>query len=80
MHELLHLNMGKALALNPLVFVVLALFFVLANVIAKELIGPKYPLPMIRIPAWLGWSLGAMVILFGVLRNVPVWPFSLLAP
>lgn len=30
--------------------------------------------------AWMGWLALAMVIAFGVLRNLPWWPFCLLAP
>jgi hypothetical protein len=29
---------------------------------------------------WMGWAAAAAVVLFGVLRNLPAWPFCLLAP
>ena len=32
------------------------------------------------IRAWMGWLTLALVIAFGVLRNLPWWPFCLLTP
>lgn len=29
---------------------------------------------------WMPWACFAVLILYGILRNIPVWPFSLLAP
>lgn len=37
-------------------------------------------LPWPRTPTWSGWVVLGMVLAFWVLRNVPVWPLSLLAP
>jgi hypothetical protein len=28
----------------------------------------------------LGWAIGYGVIAFWILRNIPLWPFTLLAP
>lgn len=79
-HALLHLRLGQALGYNPLIFVVLALFLVLASVIARELLGDYYRGPRWRVPGWMGWSLAALVLVFWGLRNIPVWPFTVLAP
>jgi hypothetical protein len=31
-------------------------------------------------PAWLAWSLAGFVVVFGLVRNLPWWPFTLLVP
>ena len=80
MHSLLHLRVVEALDFNVLLFVALGLFLILANVIAKELIGPRYPFPQISISAKVGWSLVAFVFVFWIVRNIPSWPFTILAP
>ena len=36
--------------------------------------------PSRRTPKWIAISIGVLLILFGILRNVPVEPFSWLAP
>ena len=77
MHALLHLRVGEAARFNPLVFVALGLFLVLGNVIAKGLLGPRYPLPNVAISAKLGWLLGACVLAFWAVRNTSVWPYPL---
>lgn len=80
MRALLHLRFGEALAYNPFVFVAVGLFLVLSLTITKELLGDYYRGPTIRFPAWLGWTLGALLIIFGIVRNIPAWPFTLLTP
>jgi Protein of unknown function (DUF2752) len=31
-------------------------------------------------PSWLAWGLTAFVVVFGLVRNLPWWPFTLLVP
>jgi hypothetical protein len=31
-------------------------------------------------PPWLAWSLAGFVVVFGLVRNLPWWPFTLLVP
>jgi hypothetical protein len=38
------------------------------------------PLPADRTPRWVVYALLAVILLFGVLRNIPYPPFDLLAP
>ncbi|HEX9258084.1 MAG TPA: DUF2752 domain-containing protein [Acidimicrobiales bacterium] len=38
------------------------------------------PLPSLKLPTWAWWCVGAAVVAYGVLRNLPVAPFSALAP
>jgi hypothetical protein len=37
-------------------------------------------LPAPRSRAWVGWTVLIATLAFWGLRNVPLWPFSLLAP
>ena len=80
LHQLLHGNFAAAWAMNPLAIAVmpgLAAVIVCGQVAAwRELPG--------RIsrrlgPAWI-WSLFFVIVGYGVLRNVPIWPCTLLAP
>ena len=31
-------------------------------------------------PPWLAWSVSGFVVIFGLVRNLPWWPFTLLVP
>jgi len=79
LHQLLHGHVLTAFGLNALV--VLSLPFVAYGLAASVLrwAGLK-PLPRVHVPAWAGWALLGAVVAFGVLRNLPAWPFSRLAP
>jgi len=69
LHQLAHGNVGVALRLNPLTVLALpALGFL---VVRRE----KYFVK----PLWVWTALGVVVV-FGVVRNIPVYPFTLLAP
>jgi hypothetical protein len=37
-------------------------------------------LPGVRFPVWSGWMLLGVMLAYWVLRNVPAYPFTLLAP
>lgn len=37
-------------------------------------------LPAPRMAAWAGWAVLALIVAFWVARNIPAWPFELLAP
>ena len=78
-NRLLHGRVDEAMAFNPLaVLMVPVLLYALAS--SFLLVTRDRPLPRITIPsAWI-WSLGAVVLAFGVLRNIPVYPLTLLAP
>lgn len=66
-HQLLHGHVAAALRFNPLLVVLL---------------------PVAAVGAWrgwlrrpaVGWMLLTVVVLFGIIRNVPVEPFTLLKP
>ena len=78
-HQLLHGNLAAAWALNPLTIVLLPfLTYGLVSSALCEIRGQGLPQPFLRA----GWirALGAAIILFGIVRNIPVHPFDLLAP
>jgi Protein of unknown function (DUF2752) len=78
-HQLLLGNFREAWALNPLTVVLLP--FVTYGLASEALIQLRgRALPQIFLPAIWIRSLCAVVILFGVARNLPFHPFNLLAP
>ena len=69
-HQLLHGHMRAALELNPLFVVSLPLLaYFAARSVIQYFTGRAWPQPF-RKPAWL-WAAGAVVLAFGVLRNLP---------
>ena len=78
-HALLHGNIHGAWAMNPLTIVLLP--FIAYGLISETLVGLRgrgLPQPRLSSPAI--YSLGCVIVLFGVIRNLPMHPFSLLAP
>lgn len=68
-----------ALRMNPLIFSALAWLgvFWLRGVLREWAVIARKPLVF---PTSGGWWIAAVVLLFSVLRNLPWWPFCLLAP
>lgn len=79
MHQLLHGNVAAAMRLNPLAVVLLPPTAYGMLSLALPFVGLKR-LPSKFIPAFWIWTLLAVILLFGVLRNIPCYPFTLLAP
>jgi Protein of unknown function (DUF2752) len=79
LHQLLLGNLGAAFALNPLA--VLSLPFLVYGTTSYALfqIRGRY-LPRWFLPASWIWTLLAVIILFAMVRNIPAYPFDLLAP
>src|ERR1700735_860826 len=78
-HQLLHGNLRAAWALNPLTVVLLPFLTPrLVSLALFEVRGQGLPQPFLRA----GWirALCAAIILFGIVRNLPLYPFDLLAP
>jgi hypothetical protein len=79
-HALLNGRLAQALAYNPLAFIILP---VVSWSIVRSLWTSRRPstqtddAPRNRL---LPWLLGAGLLLYAVLRNIPVHPFTLLAP
>ena len=79
LHQLLHGNVLAAVKLNALtVFLAPFLAYSFISYISAGI--KSRSLPKVFIPALFIWILLGAVILFGVLRNIPVEPFSFLAP
>jgi hypothetical protein len=79
LHQILHGNLIAAMGLNPLMVLSLPyLGFAYVSLWSKAL--RNKPLSNRRIPAvWL-WALFAAIILFAIARNIPAYPFMILAP
>lgn len=78
LHQLLHGNLMGALDFNPLM--VLALPFIGYAVMCSivfEISGRR--LPSKRIPPQAIWGLLGLIIAFWIVRNIPMYPLSLLA-
>jgi hypothetical protein len=79
LHQLLHGNLSAAFAMNPLTIVLLPfLIYGIASWFSFQHCGRYFPSLARR--ASQVWGLGAAILLFGIVRNVPVYPFTLLVP
>jgi len=79
LHKLLHGDVMGAWRMNSLA--VLFLFFLLyaaARYVFFTFTGRK-PKP-IKLPNWAGWLVVVVIFSFWILRNIPLYPFTLLAP
>ena len=78
-HQLLHGNLQAAWAMNPLsVLLFPYLAYGLASEMLFQLRGQR--LPQFTLPGVWIRALCAVIILFGIMRNLPLHPFNLLAP
>jgi Protein of unknown function (DUF2752) len=79
MHQLLHGNVAAAWAMNPLTIILLP--FLTYGLASEGLsLWRGAGLPHRSLPASWIWALCAVIVMFGIVRNVPVHPFDLLAP
>jgi hypothetical protein len=79
LHQLTHGHPGAAFGLNPLM--VLSLPFIGYYFVSRAtLAAVGRPLRTFFIRPVLIWALLGIILAYGVLRNIPVYPFSLLAP
>lgn len=80
-HELLHLRFGKALAYNPLIVLASPLLVLACGLKwAAWLYGERYRGPRVRMSVRTGVVMVVVILLYSVLRNIPVWPLTLLGP
>jgi hypothetical protein len=81
LHQLLHGNVGTAVKFNPLSLALLpVLSYSLASFTAETFLGRGHALPALVGAGRPTKLLMAVVMAFSVLRNIPVYPFYLLAP
>ena len=79
LHQLLNGNLLQAFGFNPLM--VLSLPFVGYSLLSSAVSGlSRRRMPEVFIPANWIWMLLGVIVLFWVLRNVPAYPFTVLAP
>jgi hypothetical protein len=79
LHQLLHGNLRAAWALNPLT--ILLLPFMSYGLVSHLLTAIRGEgLPRLFLPAASIRALGLVIVLFGIVRNLPFYPFDLLAP
>lgn len=79
MHQLLHGNLRAAWAMNPLTCILLPfLTYGLASEALSRVRGRG--LPQVFLPAASIRVLCGVIIVFGIVRNLPIHPFDLLAP
>ncbi len=79
LHELLHGHLVEAFGLNPLMVLMLPLLgYSLLSYASLRVRGS--PLPGIPASPFWGWLAFWVILAYWVLRNVPLYPLSLLAP
>lgn len=80
-HALLHFEILEALRMNAFWVLLLPVLLVGAGLGAAEwLWRERYRGPRVRLPRSAAWWLPGLLLAFWILRNVPAWPFTLLAP
>ena len=79
LHQLLHGNLLGALAFNPLAVIVLP--YLIYSLISYSLLVIRgRPLPGRLWPGWVIYAFLGVLIAFWILRNIPAYPFTWLAP
>jgi uncharacterized protein DUF2752 len=79
LHALAHGHLLQALRFNPLMVASLPFLLSVCLFHSYQLISGQTPARVFVKPSWI-WTMVAVVVAFGLLRNVPVFPFTLLAP
>ena len=79
MHQLLHGHLLAAIHYNLMTIIMLPMmaYAMLVSCVAK-ISGCRLPCP--TVSAKLAWTLVVVLVLFTILRNVPYYPLTLLAP
>ena len=79
LHQLLNGHFGAALGLNPLMILSLPfLLYASISYACRVHLGRALPAP--RLGASMGYVLVSIIVAFWILRNIPLPPFSDLAP
>jgi hypothetical protein len=67
-HSLLHGDVASALSMNSLM------------VVSIPIVGLLFLKPAWTHKQWVPWLVFSVVVAYGFARNIPAWPFTLLAP
>jgi hypothetical protein len=78
-HQLLHGNISAAFNLNPLMVLSLPLI-IWFGVSQLSIAIKRCSLPSFFLSSFWIWIILAIIIIYWVLRNIPVYPLELLAP
>jgi hypothetical protein len=76
----LHGDLLKAFRMNPVGMVLFPVGMVALGLEASGWVRDRTPSCRLNPGAKGAWALAWLVIAFWILRNIPVWPFTLLAP
>lgn len=79
MHQLLHGHLGEAFGLNPLMVLMLPFLGYSLLSCATFLVRGRALPSILASPFW-GWLSFGIILAYWVLRNIPFYPFSFLAP
>jgi len=76
----LHGDFGRAFRMNPVGVVLLPIALIGVGIETVGWVGNR-PAPFrFNVGPRAAWAIGYGLIVFWVLRNIPAWPFTLLAP
>ena len=79
-HATLQGRLGDAFRFNPVCMILLPVVSVGLGIEVLNWTRKK-PFPFsLKINTRGAWYIMAVIIGFGILRNIPLWPFTLLAP
>jgi hypothetical protein len=79
LHALLNGRFVEALGYNPVATVLLPLLGVMTALELRRVWQGREPY-VSRVAPWLAWGLVLLMAAFWVARNIPAYPFTLLAP
>lgn len=79
MHDLLHGGLGSAWANNPLL-VIVGIPLLVGIIISLASASVRSELLRVRAPAWIGLAIALALIVYCVLRNIPLPAFDALRP
>ncbi len=79
-HQLLHLDFAEALRYNALIVITLPFLIYIGLVWLYNFVYEEQVRIKIFYNNTFVWTLFIVIILYGVVRNIPVYPFTLLAP
>jgi hypothetical protein len=80
LHALLHADLRSAFGFNAVTVLLTPMLVVAWLSVGIAGIGGRQPPRLWSAPRWAGRAIAVGVVLFWILRNVPVAPFSWLAP
>jgi hypothetical protein len=79
-HAALHGRFGEAFRFNPVGVIVLPVLAGVVGCFLPSWVRGERQMPFFRMNSRAVWCLAVSVLVFWILRNLPIWPFTLLAP